>query len=396
VTLVELMIAIALMLILTLQLSIIFGQSQKLYATADSLAQVYSNARAALDQIERDIANAVKSDQMEFFNDNRNAAAGAGHYNLGEQNPTVFGRFIPGRYMHSFAVKQTSGYIPKDAARLGFDPAAKLRMDSMYFRTFTTVNGEPREALVEYRLFVGADPRSPRPRPILQRIVTAAQQDPTTGNPMFDAQGFPKLERQDPQDVCYYVQEFQIEVMIRDRRRRTAGRFYSAKDACRTSDPQYDSKPPALPNLLSGEDFAIECMDGKDDIDPNAIIQSDDGKLHLRNGDRVARLQPGDRMYCISRPYGNFRYDFSTINGGYLTIKDITQPSQGETVVSFEEEAQVKRFITGQSALAGAPGIEVAYRGAWLPQAIRVQMKIKDQRSTEIRTISRIFQLLRA
>lgn len=389
-TLIELMIAIALMLILTLQLQIIFSRGRQLFLGADAMAQVYSNARGALDLIERDVANAVKSDQMEFFNDARGTPTGKGHFNPGEMNSGVSGKFIPGKYIHAFAVKQPDGYIPKDATRLGFAAGAKLRHDSLYFRTFTLVNGEPREALVEYRLWLGADERDPRPRPILQRIVTAAKQDPSNGNPMYDAAGYPVLERLDPMDVCYYVQEFKVEVFMRDNRKRTVGQFFSPKEAVLTAPSADIPYPPAIPNLMSGQDAAFECIDGKDEVDPQAYMSKDDRKLHLRNGDKVARLKQGDRMYIQLKQVGSTRPDFKE---NYLTIKDIVMPSPGETVVSFEEEDLVKETLAPPSVPTQC---ECSYRGGWLPQAIRVQMKIKDQRSQEVRTISRIFQLLKA
>lgn len=384
-TLVELMIAIALMLIMTLQLQIIFSRGRQLFLGADAMAQVYSNARAALDQIERDIANAVKSDQMEFYNDNRSVPLGLGHYNQGEMNGTVSGRFLPGRYINSFCVKQPKDYTPKDQNKVG----GPYRNDALYFRTFTTVNGEAREALVEYRLWLGADPNNARPRPILQRVVTSARQDPGTGNPIFQ-NGYPVLEQQDPQDVCYYVQEFKVDMFIRDRRKRTVGRFYSPKEAIQRAATADDAFPPGMKNLLSGENFAVQCLEGGDDIDPLAVMQKDDRKLHLKNGDRVARLKPGDKMYIVTRQIGMTRRDFGA---NYLTIKDIVMPSAQETVISFEEDDIIKSELGGSTM---PPFIDVAYRAAWLPQAIRIQMKIKDTRSQEIRTISRIFQLLRA
>src|SRR5687768_69880 len=113
-TLVELMIAIALMLVMTLQLQIVFGQSRQLYLAADALAQVYQNARGALDQIEKDLANAVLTDQMDFYNDNRTAAIGVGHYNRGEENAFLRGNFLPGQnYMHAMAFRQPKEYMPK-------------------------------------------------------------------------------------------------------------------------------------------------------------------------------------------------------------------------------------------------------------------------------------------
>ncbi len=388
-TLVELMIAIGLMLIMTLQLQIVFGQARKLYLGADALAQVYSNARAALDQIERDVANAVKSDQMEYFNDVRNVATGVGHFNKGEELSSLSGKFIGGRpYLNAMTFRQFKEYSPtKEAGKVG----GPYRRDSVYFRSFTTVAGQAREVLIEYRLYVGNDPSNPRPRPVLQRVVTMPRLD-GAGLPMYDPNGVPILERREPQDICYYVQEFKVELFLRDKRRRSVGRFYSPKDACRKSPSADDPRPPALENLLpGGEEFAIQCLDGKVDVDPGAQLSTTDGKLYLRNGDRVPRLAPGDKMYVLSKLYGNLAIDFQA---KYLSIKSIEMPNPSETVVSFEEEAAMKQYLDNNTL--GVAFLEMSYRGGWLPEAIRIQMKIKDQRNDEIRTITRVFQLLRA
>lgn len=396
-TLIELMIAIALMLVMTLQLQIIFGHSRKLFLGADALAQVYSNTRTALDQIEKDLANAVKSDQMEFYNDRRSSGSGIGHYNTGEENPAIQGRVIPGKYIHSLVVKQPKKYDPKDMLKVG----GPYRHDSLYFRTFTNIMGTPREALVEYKLWLGNDDRDPRPRPVLQRIVTGPKIDKDTGMPVYAPDGYPIYERLEAQDMCYYVQEFKVELFIRDKRKTgRVGRFYSPEEAI-TFNTTDDATPPRLTNLLAGQEFAVECLDRSpnvpaDVVDPAAImVKLDPGvggpRLHLRNGDRMARIGPGDKLYCVGFPSGGGTpLDFKS---SYLTVKEVIPPATptgGETVVSFENETEI------QAAMGNYIDLPVAYRGAWLPAAVRVQMKIKDARSTEVRTISRIFRLLKA
>ena len=394
-TLVELMIAIALMLVMTLQLQIVFGQSRQLYLAADALAQVYQNARGALDQIEKDLSNAVLTDQMDFFNDNRTAAIGVGHFGRGEENGIMRGNFLPAvPYVYSMAFRQPKEYMPSTR---GVNPeklGGPYRMDSMYFRTFTMVQGRPREAMVQYRLDAGLDPYSnPRPRPVLQRLVTSVKVNPTTGVPIYTADGYPELERQPAQDMCYYVQEVKIDLFIRDQRRNGIGRFYSPKEAIVQAPTPQDPFPPRLVNLLGGgDDVAIQCLDGRLEPEPTARLRRDDAKLYLRNGDSVPHLGPGSKMYLRMKQYPpNFEWDF---NGSYVTIKEVVRVSAGETVVSFEEEAEIKQaFPSGASV---PPEVEMMYRGGWLPQAVRVQLKIKDQRNEEVRTMSRIFQILRS
>jgi prepilin-type N-terminal cleavage/methylation domain-containing protein len=393
-TLVELMIAIALMLIMTLQLQLIFNQSRKLYLGADAMAQVYSNARAALDQIEKDVSNAIKTDQMEYFADRRTAVAGVGHYDTlpggagSEFLTQLRGKFVSGpNYIYGMAFKQPEVYHPKDKSKVGDD----YRHDAMYFKTFTMVDGQPREALVEYSLYLGiGGARDPRPRPILQRIVTAPEIDSATGAPKVDAAGNPVLVRHPPQDMCYYVQEFRVELFLRDRREKSAGRFYSPKETLESSPAINDPFPPKLKNIATGagQTVAIQCLDGKPEAQQNeaGLLSDADGKLYLQNGDRMSRTRPGDKLYLMSLPIGAFVYAHAD---RYLTVKEIKY-ADSKTIISFEEEEKIKQDIAGKGM------VPVQYRSGWLPEAIRVQMKIKDQRSQEIRTLTRIFQLLRA
>ena len=68
-TLVELMVAMALMMILTGSVVFIFMQAQEIFLTVDARVQVYQYARYSFDQMERDLANIVHTRDMEFFND---------------------------------------------------------------------------------------------------------------------------------------------------------------------------------------------------------------------------------------------------------------------------------------------------------------------------------------
>src|SRR5437764_7376642 len=83
-TLVELMVAMALMTVLTGTIIFIFSQAQSIYAHVDAKVKVYQYARTALDVMERDLANVVNSPDMDFFQDGGNGTKN-GHYDAGEE-----------------------------------------------------------------------------------------------------------------------------------------------------------------------------------------------------------------------------------------------------------------------------------------------------------------------
>jgi prepilin-type N-terminal cleavage/methylation domain-containing protein len=368
-TLVELMVAIALMVVIVLQIQIVFNGARKLYERSDAMVQVFQNARNALDMLERDLRNAVKTDQMEFYNDRSTAAFGRGTFNQGEENAALRGGFIRGlNYVHALTAMQHQEYTPRLRNQGG-----PFRMDSVYFRTIANIKGVPKEVLVRYELFVGVDPQSnPRRWPVLRRtLIEVERLDPTSG--------FPVVKVHDPLDVCYYVQEFEVDLFINDEARGTVGRFYAPKQAVSGGTPAPgDGNPPELTRYGSGADFGAIC------------VEEGQGQL-TREGDmvtasRLRRLAPGDKMYVLSRPpAGQTPQDFD----GALTIRGIDRSQTGQTRVVFEEKAKVA------NALGADPPL-VNWRSGWLPGAIRITMRIIDGKSTEVRTLQRVFELPRS
>ncbi|GIW73334.1 MAG: hypothetical protein KatS3mg102_2876 [Planctomycetota bacterium] len=372
-TLVELLVAIALMVIIVLQIQIIFNGARRLYERSDAMVQVFQNARAALDLLERDLRNAVKTDQMEFFDDVRTRAYGRGFYNDNEANPTLRGWFQPGvDYVHALAVRQPPGYEPTDRRQRGPEP---YRHDALYFRTLASLGGPPKEVLVAYELWLGDDPARPRRWPVLRRTVVEVEKiDPSSGNPV--------VKIHPPMDVCYYVQEFKVELFIRDRARGTLGRFYSAREAVQGGQPPPgDPYPPLLRNYASGGTSMLMCVErGEGDL-------TRQGQLVVR--DPLRQLAPGDRMYVLTKPLGQFRTDF----GKHLVVRQVDRTSTpGQTRVSFEEEVE----LVSQLASRPEDAIRVDWRHGWLPGAIRVTLRIIDGRSVEARTIQRTFELPRS
>lgn len=388
-TLVELMIAISLMLIITLQLNIIFNQSRKLFIAADAMVQVFQNARSALELLERDIANVQKTSQMEFFKDDiQRFPYGFRIFNEGEQITGIQPRFFPGvDYIYGLALKERR-YDPKDRKE-GKD----YRRDAIYFRAMTMIDGTPKDALIQYELDIGPQPSNPLPRPILRRTLWEVEKIAVGGDPV--------IKKHAAQDICYYATEFKAEVFIRDKRKNGMGRFYGAKEAT-VAPPAGDPQPPNLRRYDTGDSYGIMCVARNE---PNnwatlltAAAQPPAGGGPSGNyleipGERLAPLAAGDKMYLLVEPDpgSNAREDF----GGPLTISKIDATQGGAARVWFEEAGLIAQKL-GKKRKDGVPRVNVDWRAAWLPPAIRVTLKIKDARSEEIRTIERIFQILKS
>jgi prepilin-type N-terminal cleavage/methylation domain-containing protein len=81
VTLIELLVAIALMIILTGSISYVFITSRSVFSQSEATIQVYQNARNAFDIIEREVSIAVKTHDMDYFIDE--ASTANGHFDAG-------------------------------------------------------------------------------------------------------------------------------------------------------------------------------------------------------------------------------------------------------------------------------------------------------------------------
>lgn len=375
-TLVELMIAIALMLIITLQLQIIFNGSRTMFLRAEALVEVFQNARSAVDLIERDLANAVTSDQMEFFRDIRTRSIGVGHMNQDEMLPELRNSFFQGvNYVHNLAMKQPPEYRPLMAIDGG-----PYRRDGLYFRTFTTVNGVGKEALVQYRLTVGPDPTRPRPLPILQRRLTEVERITTAGDPV--------VRRHDWMDVCYYVQEFKVEAFLRDRSFGSVGRFYSPRQAAQGGASGTDVRAPNLQRMGGPEDGVgvVFIEQGEGQLATTGILTVT--QTVNTSARPLQNLAPGDRMYLLTQPLPG--QTFQTDFGGYMTIKEIDRvTTPGQTKVHFEQSVTLQNAMAG----IGATSVTARFRAAFMPSALRITMLVKDSRSSELRTIQRIFRV---
>jgi hypothetical protein len=108
---------------------------------------------------------------------------------------------------------------------------------------------------------------------------------------------------------------------------------------------------------------------------------------------RFPQISPGDVFY-INPTDPSVVTKFRALP---VTVRRVilpTDPDGGaQTRVEFVESDELRSRFTPTSGLGTQ--VEVNYRAGWLPSAIRVTLRIKDARTTEIRTIQRIFKLLR-
>jgi len=209
-----------------------------------------------------------------------------------------------------------------------------------------------------------------------------------------------------PQDLCLYVTDVQFQIFVKDKRlgtlptdRFVPGTFYSAQDLVDAKTNQITGAPPFPPmrNYWGGgqfqpqghDDYMVMCYydpshDGKG-TDAGLFDKPDNGLFHTQQGFDFPMLGPGDNIYIFDLTSGALTNagiqptDYAI--KGWMTLPGSTPRVQFQQVIS--------------TASPNFPGsLQVAYRAGWVPPAIRVTLRIKDEKAKEIRTISRTFKVL--
>jgi hypothetical protein len=389
------MVAMALMTVLTGTIIFIFAQAQTIYAQVDAKVKVYQYARTALDTMERDLANVVITADMDFFSDGtpRN-----GHYDPGEElnggtgiDQTEEKRLKlgmpPNNYHYGFTLRSPTYYPGTDGK--------KHARDSIYFKTITQYQGQTTAALVEYAMV-----DSTRERPKLQkRIWYVTGIDQVTNRVQIN--GSPSATIPIEQDLCLYVTDVSFQIYVKNNRRGqdpadkfTPGTFYSAQDLIDGKMDPVTGVPPfaAMRNYWDGGknqpagngNYMVMCFyDPTHDpggTDMGRFDKRDNGLFHTGTDFEFPMLGPGDKVYLWAFP-----------NAAGIQPNDYT-------IKGFRDVGGVKRMEFMERISTTSPQFpdpcEVPYRAAWAPPAVRVKLKIKDEKAKEIRTISRTFKVL--
>ncbi len=386
-TLVELMVAMALMMILTGSVVFIFIQAQKIFLTVDARVQVYQYARYAFDQMERDFANVVRSSDMEFYDDLPPPGGRQGRFDPGEEIPISGARDNAGIYNHSFTLRQPEEYTGADGER--------YRNDSVFFKTVTVAGGQTAAALIEYVL-VDVDRERPK---LVKRLWRVTGVDATTPTrPKYQINGaIGNLAQPLVQDLCLYTIDARFELFMRNRRLNQVGHFYDALTLIKPPRLNPGNVQPFPPhrNDWTAPDFMVQTYyDTRHDqssIQPDVgLFDPAENKLfRTRANFPFPMLKEGDRIYMWG---GNMplprEYTIDSFRKPDGTPWTSTDPLNALRI-KFKEPPP----DWPQSLPASQP-LEVNWDASWLPPAIRVTLRIKDAKSLETRSIQRVFKVL--
>ena len=152
-TLLELLVALTLAAIISLIISQVGNDAQKMYDTTISTVETYQKFRYAMDDISENLSKMVPTASLEFYNDRGRTR---GYWDEGEEIPNSAGPNmdggIPDEYDEAATVFERT-YILSDPRPN--EPEVHSN-DSIYFKAPVEINGITRMANIEYFL---ADPK---------------------------------------------------------------------------------------------------------------------------------------------------------------------------------------------------------------------------------------------
>ncbi|MGE0713159.1 MAG: PilW family protein [Planctomycetota bacterium] len=394
-TLIELLVAIALSTILTGAVVFIFIQAQEIFTSVDAKVQVYQYARYAFDRMERDLANVVRSRDMEFFNDQAPPSGVKGRYDQGEEIPirgtgNLHANATSGddTYNHSFTIRAPHPYTDF----MGRDH----RWDSIYFKTVTVISGQTQAALIEYAMVDNDKPR-PKLQRRLWRVTGVDASNPLA--PRYEING--TLGGQpERQDLCLYCVDARFEVFVKNLRRNDSGDYY---DAVGLSKPPRVDRPyggdfvfEPHHNDWGGSDVMVQCYydvkhnDGRMQPDMGVFEPNENGLFHTQDYFTFPMLREGDTIYLTGTS--------SAFKSKPYRIKKFLRLPQGGSAKPWESSAPPSEFrIQFEDAIEGSqPGQQtiVSYSAGYVPAALRATLVIKDVKSLESRSVQRIFKIM--
>jgi len=337
VTLIELLVAIALMVVLTSSISFIFVTARNVFSQSEATIQVYQNARNAFDIIEKDLSIAVKTHDMDFFMDD--VATPNGHFDAGEEfhglNPEDPKSDTKSDYAYSMTIYGREYPDPK------FPGRQPHKSDMIYFKSLTTIGGKTRSALILYKIDI-----SKPTKPILKKYVLYRGEGGTAGLTQDPPDG-------SGQDLCLYVTDMKIEYYF---------------------DNVLDSKAPGYFDVQPNQEKVFAYLgtgsQGKTDASGVFSTPSFDDTF----ADNFGQLSARDRIFLYGAPTP------WTNNDSTDYIID-TISTTGE--LSFSNLGKAVPLSIGG----------ISFRAGYLPPALKFTLKIMDTKGMQVRTISRVVRL---
>jgi prepilin-type N-terminal cleavage/methylation domain-containing protein len=442
-TLVELMVALALAAMISVSIMFISSQARLAYDATVKKVNVYTLFRFALKAIETDIKGWIPSSDLEFYTDGRGKGGQVnGHWDPGEELPDTrdkeygFGVVDGGTVgtYDEYARITEQHYVSRERGQT----EDKIHdAYQVYFRTFTFVDGVNREANVEYMLVDrnyeqnndGSAPdrggKGPTTVPLPPRKV---KPDSVPDLTLVKIVRYYDLRYQNLQkpndtpivrrviDVCSNITDFKVEYLIdKDFRGKVSPGFRTPKQDFEKPSEMV-TKPKQIPGLggLGGyqKSFGYGTVKLGEKVEVATAypaVRGDDNLSKGAGGEQVpvrfgfkgnssisfAELTPGDQMFIFtpsSRGGAAAGQAAQTAGNGSKLLqfpsRDYTVKTNLDGLIEFEEDID-------STTWNGKPQTGVYYKAAFMPAAVRVTLRMVDEKGENPKTLQREIWLRR-
>jgi len=434
-TLIELMVALALAAMLSIMIMMISTTAQETYTQTVQRVEVYNQFRLVIDRLREDISNWIPSQELEYYTDGKGKAARRNfHYEPGEEvvdqrdehgAGVVDGGTI-GKY-DEYAYIEQAHYrsIEKSQLESG-DRNGKIHdAYRMYFRTMTYIDGQVREANVEYLLAdpgkrkgwingVPPPPRDVRPEDVrnlaLYKVVRYLK---INDRILMDINKVP-IERRII-EVATNVTDFRVEYTTQNsfsRSKRVGGpKFVTPEQdydgpAERATRPVRQRKRAGEVAYRYRKEFGYGSVSLSKKFDlatatpakfgdqglTNLGTLSEPVRIGFRRNPNIvfAELAPGDQIYVftqsergVQRAGGNSAGRLAAFPAGTYSVKSNTQ-GMLEVVEDIDSSTWGSQDQTG-----------IYYKAAFLPAAVRITLRMVDNEGLNPKTMQQVVALRR-
>ena len=427
-TLVELMVALALAAILSMTIMIISNTAREIYSATSKKVETSNRFRLALLTLDRDFSQWIATMNLEFFTDGRGSGARKNKmWDEGEQLPDTRDELGPGVVdggvfdeYDEYATVTERYYM---AVGPGLDPEEDSNWRrhaafQAYFRTMTYIDGKVREANVEYMLIdpIGDADRKVRPGVpervrgakvsdlVLTKIVRYHEIEPSQ---LFKQKNFPVKRRR--VEIYSNVTDFKIEYTVENRFNSRVGLGFMVPSQEFDEPAERDVRPVRirggeLPIFRKTFGYGSNKLDvsfrkatafraRQGDRQPSGDHRGVRFGWTQGSGTQFAELVQGSSIFIFREgdrggPKGSERTggadlgSIGNLNSGLYSVR---------TIVG----GQLEFYQDIDSTMWRGDLSGVLYKAAYLPVALRLTLRVVDDKGLNPKTLQRVIWIRR-
>jgi hypothetical protein len=416
------MVALALSAILSMTIMIISNTAREIYQGTTKKVQTSNRFRLALLTLDRDFSQMIDTMNLEFFSDGRGSGARKNKvWDEGEELPDkkdAYGKgVVDGGVYDEYDEYGSVTERYYMGLRPGLDPNnddnwKRHSAFQAYFRTLTYIDGEVREANVEYKL---VDPNKDNAPPdrvqgveladlMLIKVVRYHDIAPAQ---LYTNKNFPITRRQ--VEVCSNVTDFKIEYTVENRFNTRVGAAFMIPSQEFDQPAERDIRPKrvrggALPVFRKTFGYGS----GKIDVSPTKATafqarQGDRQPSGDHRGVRVGSRQGGGTQFA-ELVSGSSIFVFREGDRGGASKASETGSTNAADIVSWDANIYtVKSNVGGQlefyqdidSTMWGGDAPGLLYKAAFLPSSFRITVRVVDDKALTPKTLQRVIWVRR-